>query len=108
MSRAVGTNRLRATSESLLALCLAERGEFERAQEILRRGLDLVAPEDTDRRIEAHEVLGELRLVRRRLPAQGRRDARRAASPPRVQWDAQWTLYPFESRAACPRSGDSA
>ncbi|HSI97497.1 MAG TPA: alpha/beta fold hydrolase [Gaiellaceae bacterium] len=33
------------------------RGDFERAHEMLERCLDVVSPEDTDRRIEAHEIL---------------------------------------------------
>lgn len=40
-----------------LATIYEVRGEFERAHEILERSLELAAEDDTDRRIEAHEVL---------------------------------------------------
>jgi class 3 adenylate cyclase/tetratricopeptide (TPR) repeat protein len=40
-----------------LATIYEVRGEFERAHEILERCLEVVDPEDTDRRIETYEIL---------------------------------------------------
>lgn len=40
-----------------LATIYEVRGEFERAHAVLERGLEAAAEDDTDRRIEAHEVL---------------------------------------------------